>query len=117
MSLVDATRVLLDRVQSSSSTPASLPHAEQALRAALASCERAELIDRALALDPLDNLPIAVKQAMFERRLKLGPRDATVLRQFAEHLWLHGFERDKEVEALRREADMLAAAADAKKSS
>ncbi|WP_437972164.1 hypothetical protein WMF04_23980 [Sorangium sp. So ce260] len=112
MSLIDATRALLDAIRSSTATPESLRDASQAVQQALAACEDPEQIERALALDADDDLPIGVKSAAFERRLEIGSREPAILRQFAEHLWLHGPERDAEAAALRREADDLDAAKD-----
>ncbi len=65
--------------------------------------EIAALLDEDLA----DDLPIADKTAAFEKLLELGPRRASVLRAFADHLWLHGPQDDRRVERLRAEADAL----------
>jgi hypothetical protein len=107
MGLIDATEALLAELQSAESTPESLQRAEQAVWDAVAQCDEPALLDQALALDALDELPISLKSAAFERRLAIGPREPAVLRQFADHLWLHGPERDEQVEALRREAELL----------
>lgn len=110
MQLIDATRALLDSLRSTDATGASLQVGEEAVQAALAACEDPAQIERALDLDAGDELPIQLKSAAFERRLAIGAREPAILRRFAEHLWLHGPERDAEVEALRREADALDAA-------
>jgi hypothetical protein len=105
LNVVDAVAGLLATLRSSGSSAQSLADAEHDLRAALTSCTEAELLDTALELDPDDELPIQLKSGMFERRLSLGPRTPALLRRYAQHLWLHGPERDAEVRALRAEAD------------
>lgn len=57
--------------------------------------------------DELDELPIEAKTLAFETVLALGKREPEVLRQYADHLWLHGPAADDRVQALRDEAQRL----------
>ena len=105
LNVVDSAAQLLAMIRSSASSAQSLAQAEHELHAALTSCAEPELLENALELDASDELPIQLKSAMFERLLSLGPRTPSLLRRYAQHLWLHGPERDEEVRALRAEAD------------
>ncbi|UXH76782.1 hypothetical protein [Roseateles amylovorans] len=57
--------------------------------------------------DATDDLPIADKTAAFERLLELDAATPTLLRRFAQHLWLHGPADDDRVDALRAQADAM----------
>ncbi|WP_431262504.1 hypothetical protein ACQ859_20485 [Roseateles chitinivorans] len=57
--------------------------------------------------DATDDLPIADKTAAFERLLQLEAATPTLLRRFAQHLWLHGPGDDDRVAQLRAQADAM----------
>lgn len=77
--------------------------------AALARADDGTQIAALLAEDVADDLPIADKTAAFEKLLELGLGTPALLRQFADHLWLHGPEHDDRAAGLRAQADALEA--------
>jgi hypothetical protein len=107
MSLTEAGEALLRMQREGGGGMAEQRTAEEAFTAELARARDPAEIERVLAADAYDDLPISLKSAAYERRLEIGPRTAAVLRGYADHLWLHGPDWDEKAEALKAEADRL----------